>query len=158
KKNRSYFVWEHGKAPDLVVEIVSNHEGNELRGKRKRYARMGIAYYVVFDPLHRLGPATLSTFELRSGRYQPIEPWFDTMGLGLVEWEGEYEDMAALWIRWRTKDYTLLPTGAEHAARADGEKARADGEKARADGAETRAARLAERLRALGIDPDDGSR
>jgi hypothetical protein len=31
---------------------------------------------------------------------------------------------------------------------------RADGEKARADGAEARAQRLAERLRALGVDPD----
>ncbi len=33
KENRSYFVWEYGKAPDLVVEIVSNRKGNELGDK-----------------------------------------------------------------------------------------------------------------------------
>ena len=27
KAHRSYFVWEFGKAPDLVVEIVSNQKG-----------------------------------------------------------------------------------------------------------------------------------
>ena len=29
KAHRSYFVWEFGKAPDLVVEIVSNQKGND---------------------------------------------------------------------------------------------------------------------------------
>ena len=50
KKNRSYFIWVFGKAPELVLEIVSNREGDELGDKRLRYARMGIAYYVVHDP------------------------------------------------------------------------------------------------------------
>src|SRR5689334_10753867 len=33
KKNRTYFVWEFGKPPDVVIEIVSNREGNELGSK-----------------------------------------------------------------------------------------------------------------------------
>ena len=152
KRNRSYFVWEHGKAPDLAIEVVSNREGNELGEKRRRYARMGIEHYVIFDPLHCLGETTLSAFELGSGRrYHPIKPWFEELGLGLVEWEGVYEDMAERWIRWRTRDGALLPTGAEHAALARQAEARADD-------AEARAARLAERLRALGVDPDEGPR
>ena len=28
KKNRTYFVWEFGKSPDVVIEIVSNMESN----------------------------------------------------------------------------------------------------------------------------------
>lgn len=42
KKNRTYFVSEFGKAPDVAIEIVSNREGNELSSKLVDYARMGI--------------------------------------------------------------------------------------------------------------------
>ena len=41
KAHRSYFVWEFGKPPDLVVEIVSNQRGNEVDSMRQRYAEMG---------------------------------------------------------------------------------------------------------------------
>jgi hypothetical protein len=27
KHNRSYFVWEYGKVPELVIEVASNLEG-----------------------------------------------------------------------------------------------------------------------------------
>ena len=33
KKNRSYFVWRFGKPPEVVIEIVSNREGEELGEK-----------------------------------------------------------------------------------------------------------------------------
>src|SRR5712692_11855269 len=35
KEHRSYFVWEFGKPPELVLEIVSNQEGGE-DGEKKR--------------------------------------------------------------------------------------------------------------------------
>lgn len=138
KKNRTYFFWEFGKAPEIVIEIVSNREGRELGEKRARYARMGIPYYVVFDPAHHLGAPLLHAFELRGRFYVPVEPWFEIAGLGLVPWEGTFEGISACWLRWRTRDGALLPTGAERASRA-----------------EARASRLAARLRAMGIDPDD---
>ena len=50
KAHRSYFVSVFGKPPDLVVEIVSNREGDEVGRKRRRYARMGVGYYVIYDP------------------------------------------------------------------------------------------------------------
>jgi Uma2 family endonuclease len=151
KKNRTYFFFVFGKPPDLVLEVVSNREGDELGGKRRKYARMRIPYYVVYDPERQISKKTLQAFELRGLTYAPIDPWFEDIGLGLVEWKGEYEGMTDQWIRWRTKDGALLPTGTE---RAQQEKARADTAEARADTAEARAQRLAERLRALGIDPD----
>ena len=144
KKNRSYFIWVFGKAPELVLEIVSNREGDELGDKLLRYARMRITYYVVHDPARHLGGPTLHTFGLRDGRYAPIDPWFPALGLGVREQEGEFEGMRARWLRWHTKDGAVLPTGGE----------RADVEKRRADTAEAHAARLRERLRAAGIDPD----
>ncbi len=152
KKNRSYFVWRYGKSPEVVIEIVSNREGGELGARFQRYRRMGVAYYVVYDPLNALGDATLRAFELRGSMYFALDrPWFEPVGLGLVAWEGTFEGMPGRWLRWRTRDGELVPTGAERASQ---EKARAESEKARAESAEARAERLAARLRELGIDPN----
>ena len=88
KRNRTYLVWEFGKPPDIVIEIVSNREGNELGRKLQDYARMGVGYYAVFDPLHQLGSTDLYLFENRANRYQALaESWFEEMGLGLTLWE-----------------------------------------------------------------------
>ena len=35
RRDRSYFVWEFGKVPEVCIEIVSNQEGNELNLSRK---------------------------------------------------------------------------------------------------------------------------
>ncbi len=159
KKNRTYFVWEFGKPPDVVIEIVSNKEGAELGRKVSAYARIGVPYYVVFDPLQQLGEVLLHTFELRAGRYQTIAvPWLDAIGIGLTLWDGVFEGKQDRWLRWCSAEGAVIPTGAENAdqerQRADQERQRADQERQRADQAETRAARLAEQLRAMGIDPE----
>ncbi|MGB0564720.1 MAG: Uma2 family endonuclease [Spirulinaceae cyanobacterium] len=60
KKHRSYLVWEFGKVPEVVIEIVSNRKGNELTRKLTDYAQMGIIYYVVFDPLQQLSSRLLT--------------------------------------------------------------------------------------------------
>ncbi|WP_437689916.1 Uma2 family endonuclease [Sorangium sp. So ce176] len=165
KENRTYLFWEFGKPPELVVEVVSNREGEELGKKRRGYAAMRIPYYVVYDPARHLGQAALHAFELRGDLYVPIQPWFETLGLGLVEWDGEFEGMGGPWLRWRREDGVVLPTGAERAEsesrraeserkRAESESRRAESERKRAEDAETRAQRLAARLRELGVDPD----
>jgi hypothetical protein len=152
KRNRSYFLWRYGKPPELVIEIVSNREGGELGERRRRYRRMRVDHYVVYDPLKELGDATLQAFELRAGKYVALDrPWFEDVGLGLMEWEGTFEGMTGRWLRWHTRDGQPVPTGAERAER---EKSRAETERSRAETAEARADRLAARLRALGIDPD----
>jgi Uma2 family endonuclease len=144
KRHRTYFFWEFGKPPEVVIEIVSNREGDELTRKKARYARMRIAYYVVYDPGHYLGEHTLHVFKLDGSVVRPCEPWFEDIGLGLVEWEGVFEGIETRWLRWCTKGGVLVPTGAERAAKAMAEAAKA----------QARAERLAEKLRALGIDPN----
>ncbi|MEN9229744.1 MAG: Uma2 family endonuclease [Thermostichus sp. DG02_5_bins_236] len=37
KQNRCYLLWQFDKLPDVVIEIVSNWEGNELESKLNRY-------------------------------------------------------------------------------------------------------------------------
>jgi Uma2 family endonuclease len=145
KKNRTYFVWEFGKAPDVVIEIVSNREGNELGSKLRDYARMGAGYYVVFDPLQLLGNEILRTYQLVVKRYVEMETfWLEEVGLGLTLWEGVFEGKQDIWLRWCDKVGNILPTGLERAQQAE----------QRAETAEQRAEQLAAQLRSLGIDPD----
>lgn len=152
KKHRTYFVWEFGKPPDVVIELVSNKEGNELGSKLNGYARMGVAYYVVFDPLQQLGDRWLRSFELRAGRYQEMSTlWLEAIGIGVTLWDGIFEGKDDRWLRWCNAEGAVIPTGAENA---DQERQRTDQERQRADQAEAKVAQLAERLRAMGIDPD----
>ncbi len=159
KEHRTYFVWEFGKVPDVVIEVVSNREGGELGAKKNRYARMRVPSYVVWDPEEILSTERLQVFELRGVRYQRVsEARFADLGLGLTVWEGRFENATYHWLRWCDVTGAVIPTGAERAAameaRADEARARADEATVRADEAKVRAERMAAKLRALGIDPD----
>lgn len=152
KSHRSYFFWEFGKAPEVVVEIVSNRDGNELGSKKRDYARIGIAYYVVYDPIHQLGEETLHVFEWRAGTYIPrTDHYLTGVGLGVTLWEGTYEGKHDIWLRWCDQQGNVIPTGAERAER---EAQRAEREAQRAEREAQRAERLAAKLRELGFDPD----
>ena len=182
KRHRSYFVWEFGKPPDLVVEIVSNRKGEEVGRKRRRYARMGVRYYVIHDPLHRVMREDLRVYRLSDGGYARQEsPRFPELRLGMTLWEGEFEGVRSRWLRWTDEHDVLIPLGkeraeqerrrAEHAEhvmveerrRAERERGRAEQERRRAEHAEhvmveerRRAERLAALLRRSGIDPEQG--
>ncbi len=159
KKNRSYFVWEFGKAPEVVVEIVSNRVGGELDHKLDGYAQMGVPYYVVYDPQQNLKGDVLRVFVLGGGEYEEMErPYLPRVGLGLRFWDGVFEDKEDTWLRWCDEQGNIIPTGEERArmeakARQQAE-ARADHEAEARREAEDRAAQLAAKLRELGVNPD----
>ncbi|MCP4699285.1 MAG: hypothetical protein GY862_20920 [Gammaproteobacteria bacterium] len=44
------------------IEIVSNTKRDELDGKLKTYAEIGICYYAVYDPECQLGKTPLRVF------------------------------------------------------------------------------------------------
>ncbi|MBT9586953.1 Uma2 family endonuclease [bacterium] len=54
KRNRSYFLWRYGKAPDLMVEIVSGREGHEDTHKLARYATVRVAEQKTPSPPFRM--------------------------------------------------------------------------------------------------------
>jgi Uma2 family endonuclease len=153
KRNRSYFAWEIGKFPEVVIEIVSNRKGDELGDKKNDYARMGIACYAVFDPLkqlqgeNELNGSLLKVWALQQKKYVelPTPYWLESVELGLMLWEGTFEGRQDVWLRWCDHDGNVIPTGAERAKEAE----------KRADEAEQKAQRLAERLRAMGVNPDE---
>jgi hypothetical protein len=137
KKHRSYFIWEYGKPPDVVIEVVSNREGGEDREKLDAYAEIGVRYYAIFDPDRLLGPEMLRVYRLVEGEYSMMdEPiWFPKVGLGLRLWQGAYEGCENTWLRWVDAEGATIPTGRELA---ESERQRAD--------------RLAEQLRQLGVE------
>lgn len=146
KKHRSYFIWEYGKPPEVIIEVVSNRKGEELGLKKQQYARIGIAYYVVFDPARQLGDKELHLFERRGTGYARMrKPWLPELGLGLTLWEGEYEGQQETWLRWCDQEGNLILTGAEASQR---ERQRAERERQRVE-------RVAAQLRQLGIVPEE---
>ena len=168
RRNRSYFVWEFGKVPDVCIEIVSNQEGDEVAlsrksrqkgktlAKKELYAQIGVRYYVVFDPLQQIqgqeemNGARLRVWSISPDGYTELTPsegicevgqsvWLNGAGIGLTLWEGQFEDeLTRPWLRWCDRAGRVIPTGAE-----------------RADDAELKARRLADRLLDLGINPDE---
>jgi len=118
KRHRSYFFWEFGKPPEVVIEIVSNREGHEMGRKLNDYAQMGITYYIVYDPLRQLSDQVLQVFEKQRVQYQPFSgSTLPGVGLGVTLWEGEYEGQHATWLRWCDEQGQVIPSGAERAAR-----------------------------------------
>lgn len=152
KRHRSYFFWEFGKPPEVVIEIVSNKEGNETGRKMLDYAQMRVIYYVIFDPKQQLGGEVLQIYELQGRQYVPkSEQWLADVELGLCMWDGVYEGKPDVWLRWCNADGEMIPTGAE---RAEQERLRAEEERLAKEAALQRAERLAAQLRALGIEPE----
>ncbi|MBN3939651.1 Uma2 family endonuclease [Nostoc sp. NMS9] len=145
KQNRCYMVWRFGKPPEVVLEIVSNKEGDELDKKLQIYEHMRASYYIVYDPNQQLGEKVLRVYELRGTRYfETSEIWLEQVGLGVTLWEGEFEGRQDHWLRWCYQDGNVLSTGDERASQAE----------QRASQAEQRTQLLAERLRAMGVDPN----
>ncbi len=67
--------------------------------------------------------------------------WMPELQLGLGLWQGVYQGIERLWLRWYDAEGRWILTEAEM-------------QQQRAERAEERAERLAEQLRALGVDPD----
>jgi Uma2 family endonuclease len=136
----SYVLWEEqGILPQLVLEVVSKTYRREYSGKKDFYEQLGILYYVVYNPSRRRKP-TLEVYKLIQGRYLPMlgnPVWLPELGLGIGKERQSYQGREREWMFWYDQQGTryLLP-------------------EERADQAEARSQQLADRLRALGVDPD----
>lgn len=145
KRIRSYFVWRYKKIPNVAIEVVSNRKGREMTFKFKKYAEIGVDWYVVFDPRQILSKNKLRIFQRQGDEFQPFgDSYFPEVGLGLTLWKGDYENFRnETLLRWCDRDGRVIPTGAETALAyhdvAERERQRAD--------------RLAAKVRDLGIDP-----
>jgi hypothetical protein len=153
KRYHSYYLWEYGKPPDIVIELISDRRGDELGGKMRDYAQIATRYYIIFDPDRHLKRQVLQVYGLTLGVYEELERhWLPDIGLGLALWEGVYEGGHDTWLRWCDQEGNVIPTSAEYAEQ---ERQRAEQERQRAEQERQRAERLLEQLRALGVEPQD---
>lgn len=141
RERKSWVVWDEGKGPDLIVELLSPVDGKSDRGERKQFYQdqLRVPFYVNYEPF----TGDVAAFQLCSGAYVLLEPDsagrypFGSTKLSLVRWSGTYHGVEAEWLRWADSGGNLLPTAAELAQR---ERERAE--------------RLAARLRDLGVEPE----
>jgi Uma2 family endonuclease len=172
----SYVIWQEEVSPFVVVELLSPGTEDEDLGRTKPKPNqpptkwqvyeqiLQIPYYVVFSRYTE----RLQVFSLQAGRYKELElseprVWMPEIRLGLGLWQGSYVEIERRWLRWYDAEDKWIPTEAEQERqraeqerqRAEQERQRAEQERQQAEQERQRANRLAEQLRALGINPDD---
>ena len=91
RKRLSYVVWEEGKPPDFVLEILSRSTWRRDVGEKKTiYEAMGIREYWTFDPTGDFQDPPLLGYRLVDGAFEPIEAvpgsplTYDSAILGLI--------------------------------------------------------------------------
>ncbi len=173
KIRRSYVMWKEHIPPLIAMEFasgngsekrdrtpprridlndtdVSNNGGEVTKpGKFWVYETViRIPYYAIYE----ISSARLEVYHLEDMAYQKLEPnahgryEINSLGVELGVWRGKYIlPEVQSWLRWWDRHGQLLPSSEE---RAEQETLRAKQESLRAD-------RLAQKLRELGIDPDE---
>lgn len=133
---RSYVVWEESDVvPTLALEMVSWFPGQEYDEKKEIYRRLGVLYYVVYNPNYwqRDRHQAFEVYKLVDDSYQLQigEPfWMPEVGLGIGRYQGKVSDRAIELLGWFDETGKRILT------------------------AEEKAQRLAERLRGLGEAPE----
>ena len=164
------------------MEFISATDGGEYSvnphypyGKWYFYEQiLKVPTYVIFHPQLQV----IEVYHLLAEKYQLAAPdrdrrfWIESLGLFLGTWIGEKADRKGCWLRWWNPSGDLVLWGGEllelerqqvaeerqraqeERQRAQEERQRAQEERQRAEEAEAKNIRLAERLRAMGVDPD----
>jgi Uma2 family endonuclease len=164
KSRRSYAVWEEGwQVPILTLEMVSHKPGGEYDEKMEIYTRLGVLYYIIYNPefWQRDRRQPFEVHKLVEGQYQQQigEPfWMPEVGLGMGRSRQTVGGIAQEFLSWFDAQNNLYPfpetTLQELRLQLNVERQRAESERQRAESERQRADRLAQYLRSQGIDPD----
>jgi Uma2 family endonuclease len=102
----SYTVWEENEViPTLALELVSHLPGEEYGEKLDSYAKLGVLYYVIYNPKYwdRDRHQPLEIYKLESGAYrlQIGEPfWMPEVGLGIGRYQSEIGGLRREILTW----------------------------------------------------------
>jgi Uma2 family endonuclease len=163
-ERRSWVSWQEGKAPDLVIELLSESTARKDKTEKKLIYQnqMRVLEYFWYDPFNS---EDFAGFSLQRGSYIPLS--FDAqqrlisekLGLALVRWQGEFKHIEATWLRWAALSGELLPTEdeliaeerqriAEERQRTEAERQRVAEERQRAEAESQRAEAESQRAEA----------
>ncbi|MGH2414016.1 MAG: Uma2 family endonuclease [Microcystaceae cyanobacterium] len=152
---RSYVLWQEYVAPSIVLEFVSgdgSEEGDRTPSKFAQEAGEKVGKFWVYEQairvpfygIYEVKKARVEVYHLVDGYYQQMNPNerghypIPALNVELGIWQGRYAEMELPWLRWWDSQGNLLLTGEERALL---ERERAE--------------RLAEKLREMGVNPDD---
>jgi hypothetical protein len=117
RERKSWVVWQEGKGPDVVIELLSESTAAQDKSEKKDIYqdRLRVPEYFWYDPF----TAEWAGFALRSRDYELLTEdsqgrlISQCLGLALLRWDGIYQDVEARWLRWATMEGVLLPTPQE---------------------------------------------
>ncbi|MBD1833645.1 Uma2 family endonuclease [Cyanobacteria bacterium FACHB-472] len=150
---RSYVLWQEYVAPLIVLEFVSG-DGSQERDRTPITGKFWVyeqAIRVPFYGIYEVNLARVEVYQLINGRYHVMQPnergryLIEPLGVELGIWQGRYTNMEFPWLRWWDAQGNLLLDGTEIAQLAQSQL----------EEERDRAQRLAERLRAMDVNPDE---
>jgi Uma2 family endonuclease len=147
----SYVVWEEQNVvPMLTLEVVSQTPGGEYEEKLNIYTKLGVKYYVIYNPRfwQRDRHLPLEVYKLVDGVYQLQigEPlWMPELGLGIGRCILPSDPFGREVLSWFDQKGDRYLTTDE----------RADAEGQRADAAQKQVELLSAQLRSLGVSEQD---
>ncbi len=106
KSRRSYATWEEGEVvPIFALEMVSHKPGEEYDKKWGIYAKLGVLYYLVYNPefWQRDRHQPFELYKLVDGEYQLQmgEPfWMPEVGLGIGRYQGRVGGLPQEMLTW----------------------------------------------------------
>jgi Uma2 family endonuclease len=136
----SYVLWDEEVVPSFILEVVSPRYREEYTTKLKVYEQMGVLYYAIYSSKRKRKPR-LEIYKLVEGAYQLMETipvWMPEIGLGIGCERGNYGGVTREWLYWYDEGGKRYATPNE-----------------RIQQEVDRSNKLAAKLRALGIDPDE---
>ena len=117
KLRLSYLLYQEKVMPQWVLEVVSKKPGGEYSTKFRRYAEMGVLYYVIYNPSHyrRDKHEMFEVYRLEKGKYilqvgNPV--WMPEIGLGIGHEKSYQEGVNRDWLFWYDEEGDrYLPPG-----------------------------------------------
>ena len=154
---------ENDVVPILAVEMVSQTYGQEYHEKFEKYEQLGILYYLIYNPeytrRHQRQPFEL--YKQINGRYQrqagePI--WMPEIGLGIGRVQGLLGGIKREWLAWHDASGKPYPLPQQQirqlSLQVEQAQQQVEQERQRAEQAILENRRFREKLRQLGVDPD----
>ena len=139
----NYKTWEEGQVPSVIFEMTSAGTKNQDQEfKRTLYEQLGVTEYWLFDPKGEWIEEKLRGYRLHREEYEPITDGRSQPLKLRLEIDGHF----IAFYREDTGEKLLIPSELAQALRAE-TQARQD--------AEEQVEQLKERLRSLGVNPDE---
>ncbi|NJL89368.1 MAG: Uma2 family endonuclease [Coleofasciculaceae cyanobacterium SM2_1_6] len=158
KSRGSYVTWEEQDiVPILVLEVVSHTYGKEYDQKLEIYRRLGVLYYVIYNPhfCQRDRHEPFEVYKLIDGNYklQSGEPfWMPEIGLGIGRCVLPTDRYQRELLSWFDQGGDRYLSSEE---RLNIERQRADIERQRAAATQEQMELLLARMRSLGLEPEE---